>query len=164
MHDPAILERINTEREIVWKSPRDHSKNRHGSILLLTSVCEGGLVVFRGCSIPGIVRVVDANKKMGNYTLRIAAGVAEIQWGSSYETGLLFDSNSWQKIYDTFLQALRWRTDNQDVMGPGMIKFEAFIRKEFPGDAQQLDRNESLALAKTPEDLVKAFAAASGDG
>ena len=157
MRNPAVLAHVNTEREIVWKSPRNHSKNRHGSILLLTSVGEGGLVVFRGDSIPGIVRVVDTNRKEASYTLRIAAGVAAIQWGSSYETGLLFDSNSWQKIYDTFLQALRWRTDNQDVTGPGMIKFEAFIRKEFPGDAQQLDRNESLTLAKTPEELVKAF-------
>ena len=163
-----------TMREIKWKDgmlPR----GRHAR-LILTTTGEGGLIRFRGKSIPGIcasrITSADQNGKWSSttYTLRLAEGVIGVRMEQNFETDqYLSGVGSWAEAYETFRQQFRFATEDPQERkeleaspGPGTEAFKEFMRLEFPKTSMRIDRieTESEGLAQPGAALRQAFAEA----
>ena len=139
--------------------------------LLLATLAEGGIVRFKGKSIPGVAasRVLSSTRNgrwsSTTYALRIAEGVGSVVLTPDFETDQIFSgAGSWEDAYALFVTALRKNTECTEAAGPGIKPFTETVRAEFPHTARRLDRieAETAGLAKTPVALAAAFARAAG--
>ena len=173
-------------KEIKWKreNPRHH--------LLLVSEDKGGIVLFKGKSIPGIaavrligektVRLEDDNTEIEfeispylnlskppfishTWILRIAAGVIDVDFDPYAYVTL-------ENVYTQFLNTIRKNSRNWTAPGPGLAKFCIFMQREFPDMAEDVKKfsnndlwelsKETNSLAKTQDELKRAFIRARG--